>query len=108
MEFKVGNEITFNGSMDKSKELIYSGIRSKDEINPYFPNDRHIPRIMITYPLSHYRVREINHPYYLCEKIWESGDPEIPTGGMVVYIHEDEAIAYNLVWDGVVVNKRKE
>jgi len=108
MEFKVGDEITFDGSMDESKELIYSGIRTKEEINPYFPNDRHIPRTMITYPLSHYRVREIYYPYYLCEKIWERGDPEIPTGAMVVYIHEDEAIAYNLVWDGVVVNKRKE
>jgi len=97
MEFKIGDDITFDGSMVESKELTYSGIRSTEEISLHFPNDRHIPRTMITYPLSHYTVRKIMEPYYLCEKIWERGDPEIPVGGMVVAIHKDEAIAYNML-----------
>ena len=107
MEFKVGDEITFDGSIDKTKDVTYSGIRTDKEINPHFPNDKHIARLLVANPYSHFRVSEVNEPYYICDKIWESGDEEIPVLAVGVFIHKDEAIPYDKSYNGTVINKRK-
>ena len=78
-----------------------------DFINKNFPNDRHITRILVTQPHSKFRVRELHPPYYICEKLWETGDEEIPVLGGGVFIHEDEAIPYDESFDGKVINKKK-
>lgn len=105
MSFGIGDEISFDGSIDKTKEAYYSSYRREHEKNENFPNDRHITRVLLTMPHSHYRVRHIRPPYYCCEKLWESGDEEIPIGADDIYIHMNEAIAYDKSWDGTVVNK---
>jgi hypothetical protein len=49
-------------------------------------------------------VKEANYPYYLCEKLWEKGDEEIPVGSLPVLIHINEVIPYLDEWDGSVKN----
>jgi hypothetical protein len=105
MSFNVGDDISFDGSIDKTKEAYYSSYRREHEKNKYFPNDSHITRILVTHPHSHYRVTSIRPPYYCCSKLWESGDEEIPINADDIYIHMNEAIAYDRSWDGTVVNK---
>lgn len=104
MSFNIGDEISFDGTIDKAKAAYYSSYRREDERNENFPNDMHITRILMTLPHSHYRVTDIRPPYYCCEKLWESGDEEIPVNARDVYIHMNEAIAYDKSWDGTVKN----
>jgi hypothetical protein len=52
-------------------------------------------------------VTKLYPPYYLCEKLWESGDEEIPVSAGIVFIHEKEAIPYDKSFDGKVINKKK-
>ena len=107
MKYKIGDSISFDGSKDKTKNVYYSGLRGQGETNPRFPNDRHITRILVTQPHSKFRVTELHQPYYICEKLWETGDEEIPVLGRGVFIHEDEAIPYDKVFEGTVINKKK-
>lgn len=93
MKFKVGDEITFDGSKDKTKDVYFRHI--KDTM------------ILVAQPRSHFRVTELHPPYYICEKLWETGDEEIPVLGRGVFIHEDEAIPYDKAFEGTVTNKKK-
>ena len=107
MKYKIGDLISFDGSKDKTKDVYYSGVRTEKEINKDFPNDRHITRVLVTQPNAKFRVRELHPPHYICEKLWETGDEEIPVLGGGVFIHEDEAIPYDSSFDGKVINKKK-
>ena len=107
MKFKIGDEISFNGSIDHKKEVYYSGLRTEGEKDPSFPNDNHITRVLVTNPRSRFRVTGFDRPYYVCEKLWELGDEEMPILGRGIYIHEDEAVPYEKKWNGTVINKCK-
>lgn len=107
MTFKHGDEISFDGSIDSTKEVFYSGIRSEEEKDPVWHGEGTITRVLVANPRSHFRVEGFDYPYYVCEKLWESGDEEIPVGGIGVYIHMDEAIPYDKSWEGTIINKRK-
>ena len=107
MKFKVNDLISFDGSKDKTKNVYYSGLRGEGETNPNFPNDRRITRILVTQPHSKFRVRELHPPHYICDKLWEIGDEEMPVLGGGVFIHEDEAIPYDKSFEGTVINKKK-
>ena len=107
MKYKICDLISFDGSMEKTKDVYYSGIRTKKEINERFPNNTHITRILVTRPNAKFRVTKLYPPYYLCEKLWESGDEEIPVSAGIVFIHEKEAIPYDKSFDGKVINKKK-
>ena len=107
MKYKICDLISFDGSKDKTKDVYYSGVRTEKEINKNFPNDRHITRVLVTQPNAKFRVTKLYPPYYLCEKLWESGDEEMPVSAGIVFIHEDEAIPYDNSFDGKVINKKK-
>ena len=93
MRFKVGDEITFDGSKDKTKDVYFHHI-----------NDT---KILVAQPKSHFRVKELYPPYYICEKLWETGDEAIPVLGGGVFIHEDETIPYDKSFQGTVKNNVK-
>jgi hypothetical protein len=103
MIFNVGDYVSFNGQYEKTKNVYFSGLRDKS--NPYFRNDSHETKMMVAQPHSKFRVKEANYPYYLCEKLWESGDEEIPVNARPVLIHINEVIPYCKEWEGTVVNK---
>lgn len=109
MRFKIGDDITFDGSIDKTKEVAYSGIKTEEE-KKTCPNhgEGHITRFMTLQPHSHLRVTGFYKSYYICEKLWESGDEEIPVGGRGILVHKNEAIPYQKEWDGTVTNKIKD
>jgi len=109
MSFKIGDDITFDGSIDKTKEVAYSGIKTEEE-KKTCPNhgEGHITRFMILQPHSHLRVTGFYKSYYICEKLWESGDEEIPVGGRGILVHKNEAIPYQKEWEGTVTNKTKD
>ena len=105
MTFKYGDEISFDGSIDKTKEVYYSGIRKEKERDHKWHGEGTITRILLTSPHSHFRVTDVDYPYYVCDKLWETGDEEIPVNAHGVYIHKDEAILYNKAWNGTVINE---
>jgi predicted transposase YdaD len=106
MIFKVGDEVSFNGQYEKTKEVYFSGLRKK--VDPQFFNETHETRILVAQPHSKFRVKETNYPYYLCEKMWEHGDEEIPVNAQLVPIHINEVIPYCKEWEGTVTNKTKD
>ena len=106
MIFKVGDEVSFNGQYEKTKEVYFSGLRKK--VDPQFFNETHETRILVAQPHSKFRVREANYPYYLCEKMWEQGDEEISVNAQPVPIHINEVIPYCKEWEGTVTNKTKD
>ena len=106
MIFKVGDEVSFNGQYEETKEVYFSGLRKK--VDPQFFNETHETRILVAQPHSKFRVKEANYPYYLCEKLWEHGDEEIPVNALPVYIHINEVIPYCKEWEGTVTNKTKD
>ena len=109
MKFKIGDDITFDGSIDKTKEVAYSGLKTaKERMTDPYSSEGHITRFMVLQPHSHLRVTGIwENKYYVCEKLWETGDEEIPIGGRGVLVHMDEAIPYLDSYNGTVKNKRK-
>ena len=106
MIFKVGDEVSFNGQYEETKEVYFSGLRKK--VDPQFFNETHETRILVAQPHSKFRVKEANYPYYLCEKMWEHGDEEIPVNAQPVAIHINEVIPYCKEWEGTVTNKTKD
>jgi hypothetical protein len=103
--FNVGDEVSFNGEYEETKDVYFSGLRKTP--NPYFRNDTHETKVLVVHPHSKFRVREANYPYYLCEKLWESGDEEIPVNSQPVAIHINEIIPYQKEWEGTIINKCK-
>ena len=109
MKFKIGDDITFDGSLDKTKEVAYSGVKTEKERRTC-PNrgEGSITRFMVIQPHSHLRVTGTwEKDYYVCQKLWESGDEEIPVLGNGILVHENEAIPYDPSYNGKVINKRK-
>ena len=104
--YNVGDLVSFGGQYEETKEVYFSGLRKT--IDPQFFNNTHETKVLVAQPHSKFRVREVNYPYYLCEKLWESGDEEIPMNAQPVYIHVNEVIPYLEEWNGVVTNKIKE
>lgn len=108
MKFSIGDDITFDGSIDKTKEVAYSGIKTeKEKRTCHNHGEGHITRFMVLQPHCHLRVTELYEDYYVCSKLWETGDEEIPVLGNGVFVHKDEAIPYDKSYDGKVINKRK-
>ncbi len=108
MIFKVGDEVSFNGQYEKTKDVYFSGIRREEERDPIWHGEGTITRILVAQPHSKFRVKEANYPYYLCEKMWEQGDEEIPVSALPVPIHINEVIPYCNEWEGTVTNKIKD
>jgi len=106
MIYKVGDLISFNGQYEETKRVYFSGLRKTP--NPDFPNEMHETKVLVAQPHSKFRVREANYPYYLCEKLWESGDEEIPTNAQPIPIHINEVIPYLEEWNGTVKNTVEE
>jgi hypothetical protein len=102
MIYKTGDLISFNGQYEETKDVYFSGIRRTQ--NPHFCNEPCETKILVAQPHSKFRVKEANYPYYLCEKLWEKGDEEIPVGSLPVLIHINEVIPYLDEWDGSVKN----
>ena len=102
MIYKTGDLISFNGQYEETKDVYFSGLRKTP--NPHFRNEAHETKILVAQPHSKFRVKEANYPYYLCEKLWEKGDEEIPVGSLPVLIHINEVIPYLDEWDGSVKN----
>lgn len=106
MIFKVGDEVSFNGQYEKTKEVYFSGLRKTPD--PHFHNEMHETKVLVAQPHSKFRVREDNYPYYLCEKLWETGDADIPVNAQPVLIHINEIIPYCKEWEGTVTNRTKD
>jgi hypothetical protein len=106
MIYKPGDLISFNGQKEETKRVHFSGLRKTP--NPHFHNDSHETKVLIAQPRSKFKVKEANYPYYLCEKLWESGDEEIPINAQPVPIHVNEVIPYLKEWEGTVINKVEE
>ena len=102
MIYETGDLISFNGQYQETKDVYFSGLRRTP--NPYFCNDTRETKILVAQPHSKFRVKEANYPYYLCEKLWEKGDEEIPVNSYSVLIHINEVIPYLDEWDGSVKN----
>ena len=105
MIYKTGDLISFNGQYEETKDVYFSGLRKIPD--PRFRNEARETKILVTQPHSKFRVKEANYPYYLCEKLWERGDEEIPVNSQPVAIHINEVIPYLDEWNGSVVNKVK-
>jgi len=102
MIYKTGDLISFNGQYEETKDVYFSGLRKTP--NPHFRNEPCETKILVAQPHSKFRVKEANYPYYLCEKLLEKGDEEIPVGPLPVPIHINEVIPYLDEWDGSVKN----
>lgn len=102
MIYKTGDLISFNGQYEETKDVYFSGLRKTPD--PHFRNEARETKILVAQPHSKFRVKEANYPYYLCEKLWEKGDEEIPVGPLPVLIHINEVIPYLDEWNGSVKN----
>ena len=106
MIYKHGDVVSFNGQYEKVKKVYFSGLRKTP--NPHFPNDTHETKVLVSQPHSKFMVKDANYPYYLCVKMWESGDAEIPVNAQPVPIHINEVLPYCKEWEGTVTNKVEE
>lgn len=96
MIYKPGDLISFNGQYQETKRVVFSGLCD---------NCSRKTRVLIAQPRSKFRVAKANYPYYLCEKLWEKGDEEIPVCSQPIPIHVNEVIPYLEEWNGTVINK---
>jgi hypothetical protein len=103
MIYKPGDLISFNGQYQETKRVVFSGLSKAP--NPIFHNVNHEIKVLVANPRSKFKVTEANYPYYMCEKIWELGDEEIPICPQPVPIHVNEVIPYLKEWEGTVINK---
>ena len=104
--YKVGDYVSFDGQSSKTKEVFFSGLRKTPD--PHFHNEMHETKVLVVQPHSKFRVKEFDYPYYLCEKLLETGDEEIPVNAQPVYIHMNEIVPYQEEWEGTVTNKTKD
>lgn len=106
MIYKVGDYVSFNGQHLKTMEVFFSGLRRT--IDPQFFNETHEIKVLVAQPHSKFRVKEFDYPYYICEKLWETGDEEIPINAQPVFIHISDIVPYQKEWEGTVTNKVEE